>query len=177
MTPAPETGDTLVYNAADGKWHPSTTQAYIPKFYTYPEGSFIDVPLAFGTSVPIGTCVIPPLEYNAVPVVLGHFRVDGIEIDTTPFMIGVEVRLGSTTGTLVARGWGNTSQFVNVFPHASSTTAPGDAITPTNGRAVILAGTTGADATLYVQCFNDGVAGAYHFEKAGAQLSVQMFPV
>lgn len=177
MTPTPETGDTLVYNAADGKWHPSTLQAFVPRFYTYPEGSFTDVALAFGTSVPIGTAVIPPAEFNAVPIVFGHFKIDGVELDTTPFMVGVEVRLGSTTGTLVARGWGNSSTFVYVIPHTSTGTSPGDAITPTNGRGVIPAGTTGADATLYVSCFNDGVAGAYHFEKAGAQLSVQLFPV
>ncbi len=177
MTPAPETGDTLVYNNADGKWHPSTLSGFVPKFYTYPEGGFIDVGVAFGTSVPIGTCVIPPQEWDCVPVVFGHFRLSGIEFDTTPFMLGVEVRLGSTTGTLVGRGWGNSSEYSYVFPHASEAAHPGNAITPDNGRAVIPAGSTGTAATLYVNAFNDGVAGVYSFDHGGAQLSVQLFPV
>jgi hypothetical protein len=177
MTPPPETGDTLVYNEADSKWHPSTTQAYIPKLYTYPEGSFSDVSLAFGTRVPIGTCLVPPQEWDAVPAVFGHFRLTGIELDTTPLMVGVEVRLGSINGTLVARGWGNLTNYVTVIPHASTGTAPNDAITPENERAKIPAGATGAAATLYVNAFNDGVAGLYNFENSGAQLSVQLYPI
>jgi hypothetical protein len=177
MTPPPETGDTLVYNEADGKWHPSTTQAYIPKFYTYPEGSFNDVSLAFGTRVPIGSCLVPPQEYDSVPIVFGHFRLTGLELDSTPLMVGVEVRLGSVNGTLVARGWGNITNYALVIPHASTGTAPNDAITPENERAKIPAGATGAAATLYVNAFNDGVAGLYNFENAGAQLSVQLNPI
>lgn len=171
----PEVGD---YPRWDGAHYvPSSSGMIVPKFYTYPEGSFTDVALAFGTRVPIGTALIPPQEFDCVPYVIGHFRITGIEFDTTPLMVGVEVRLGSTSGTLVARGWGNITNYVTVIPHSSTGSAPNDAITPDNGRAVIPAGATGAPSTLYINCFNDGVAGVYNFENAGAQLSVQLMPV
>jgi hypothetical protein len=177
MTPPPETGDTLVYNEADAKWHPSTLTRFVPRFYTFPEGSFVDVALAFGTRVPIGTCVIPPQEYDCVPYIHGHLRILGVDLDTTPLMIGAEVRLGSTTGVLVARGWGNLTNYVQLQPHSSSGSAPNDAITPDNERGLIPAGSTGAAATLYVNCFNDGVAGVYNFQNDGAQVSVLLIPV
>ena len=174
-TPAEE-GDVPVFDGTN--WKPSQAALYIPRFYTYPEGSFNDVPLAFGTRVNIGTALIPPQDYDCVPQVFGHFRVTGVEFDTTPLMIGVEVRLGSVSGTLVARGWGNITNYVTVIPHASAGgSAANDAITPTNGRAVVAAGATGSAATLYVNCFNDGVAGIYNFENAGAQLSVTLMPI
>lgn len=171
---ASEAGDVPVFDGTN--WVPSQAGVYIPRFYTFPEGSFSDVALAFGTSVPIGTCLIEPQEYDCVPYVHGHFRITGIEADTTPLMVGVEVRLGSTSGTLLARGWGNTTNYVHVLPHASTSSAPNDAITPDNGRGLITAGATGAAATLFVNCFNDGVAGIYNFDHAGAQLSVILMP-
>lgn len=171
----PEVGDYPRWSGTH--YEPSSSGMIVPRFYTYPEGSFTDVALAFGTRVPIGTAVIPVQEFDVVPQVFGHFRVLGIELDTTPLMIGVEVRLGSVSGTLVARGWGNLTNYVTVIPHASTGSATSDAITPDNGRAVVPAGATGAAATLYVNCFNDGVAGVYNFENAGAQLSVTLMPV
>ena len=172
---ASEVGDVPIFDGTN--WKPGQASVYIPRFYTYPEGSFADKPLAFGTRVPIGSCLIPPQEWDCVPVVFGHFKLTGLELDTTPLMVGVEVRLGAVNGTLVARGWGNITNYAEVKPHTSTGSSPNDAITPDNGRAVIPAGATGAAATLYVNAFNDGVAGVYSFENAGAQLSVQLFPV
>lgn len=180
MTPPPETGDTLVYNAADSKWHPSTTQAFIPKFYTMPEASFVDVSLAINTRVQLGTFLVPPQEYDCVPVVFGHMRITGIELDQDPLIVGAEIRLGSPTGgTLVGRGYGNISSYTHIMPHASGSDSgtAADAISPDNGRGVIAAGATGAAATLYISAFNDGLAGIYTFSKRGAQISVQLLPV
>jgi hypothetical protein len=53
----------------------------------------------------------------------------------------------------------------------------GDAITPDNGRGVIRAGSTGADATIYINAYNDGAPGIYHFDRHGAQLSILCIPV
>lgn len=172
---APALGDAIKWNGT--KYAPAADPVAIPKFWTYPEAAFTDVPLAIGTSVQIGVFVIPPLDWDVVPYVLGHMRVTGIELDADPFIIGVQVRLGSPTGVLVARGYGNISTYVNLQPHASTAVTASDAITPDNGRAVIPAGSTGAAATLYVSAFNDGLSGLYHFTKGGAQLSVMAVPV
>lgn len=159
------------------KYVPVPLKHIVPQMFTYPEGSFSATPLAFGTRVTIGTALLPPIDHDVVPWVEGHFRLSGIEFDTTPLMIGIEVRLGSATGTLVARGFGNITGYVTLIPHGSDAGHPNDAITPTNGRAVIPANSTGAPSTLYVNAFNDGVAGLYSFDPAGAQLSVLAIPV
>jgi hypothetical protein len=149
----------------------------VPMMFTYPEGHFSSAALVIGTRITIGTALLPPIDHDVVPWVQGHFRLTGVEFDTTPFIIGVEVRLGSPTGTLVARGYGNITGYVTLIPHASSASTPNDAITPDNGRAVIPANTTGGGATLYVNAFNDGAFGIYSFDAAGAQLAVQAIPV
>jgi hypothetical protein len=93
-------------------------------------------------------------------------------------IVGAEVRLGhATTGAVVARGYGNVSTYAFLTPQASTAATPNDAITPTNGRAVIPEGSTGAAATLYINAFNDGLAGLYNFEKRGAQISILLIPV
>jgi hypothetical protein len=148
------------------------------KFWTYPEGHFTSNALAIGTRVPIGTALIPPIGWDVVVDVGGHFRVTGVEFDTTPFIIGIEVRLGNaTSGQVVARGFGNITGYVNLEAHASTSSLPNDAITPDNGRGVIPANSTGAPATLYVNAFNDGASGLYSFDATGAQLSVRAYPV
>ncbi|BCI54933.1 bacteriophage minor tail subunit [Mycolicibacterium litorale] len=178
MTNPPETGDTLVFNEATNKWKPGSTFAYIPKFWTMPEAAFVNVPLAISTSVPLGSFVVPPLEWDCVPYVQGHVRITGVELDADPLIIGVQVRLGHpTSGIVVARGFGNISTYVDIKPHFSTTGAPNDATSPENERGKIVAGSTGAAATLYVSAFNDGATGIYHFEKRGAQLSILAIPI
>lgn len=164
-------GDLPVWDGT--KYVPTAQEVVAPKFFTYPEGHFESVPLAIGTRVPIGTALIPPVAHDVVPYVQGHFRLTGIEADTTPFIIGVEVRLGNpTSGQVVARGYGNITGYVNLIPHASTASTPNDAITPDNGRALIPANSSGTASTLYVNAFNDGAAGLYNFDSTGAQLSV-----
>jgi len=171
-----EIGDALVWNGTD--WAPTPIGTIVPKYYTMPEAAFVNVPLAIGTSVPLGAFVIPPQDWDCVPYVHGHMRITGLEADADPFIVGAEVRLGhALTGVVVARGYGNISTYAFLTPHASTTATPNDAITPTNGRAVVPAGSTGAAATLYISAFNDGLAGLYNFEKRGAQVSVLLLPV
>ena len=166
-----EIGDALVFNGTDSHRHLSAP--IVPKFYTMPEAAFVDVPLAIGTSVALGVFVIPPQDWDCVPYVTGHMRITGIEADIDPMIIGAEVRLGhATTGAVVARAFGNISTYCTLVPHASTSATPNDAITPTNGRAVIPAGSTGAAATLYINAFNDGISGIYNFEKRGSQISL-----
>lgn len=172
----PELGDALVWNGTD--FTPTPIGTIVPKFYTMPEAAFVDVPLAIGTSVPLGVFVVPPLDWDAVPYVQGHMRITGLEADVDPMIVGAEVRLGNaTTGPVVARGYGNISTYAFLTPQASTAATPNDAITPTNGRAVIPASATGSARNLYISAFNDGVAGLYNFEKRGAQISILLIPV
>jgi hypothetical protein len=177
----PTLGDTLVYDGT----HFLSTPLVVPqtKFWTVPEAAFTDQPLAFGTRVPLGSFTVPTLGWDTVIRVGGHLRLTGVEADADPFIIGCEVRLGTGGatggGTLIGRGYGNISSYVNISPHASGDTpgAAADAISPDNGRGVIPAGTSGTAATLYVNAFNDGLAGVYNFSKRGAQIDVQAIPV
>lgn len=159
------------------KYKPVVPSHAVPKAFSYPEGHFASVGLAIGTRITIGTCLIPPIDWDVVPWVQGRFRLTGIELDTTPFIIGVEVRLGSPTGQVVARGYGNITGYVSVGPHFSTAFTPNDAITPDNGRAVIPANSTGSASTLFVNAYNDGAAGLYSFDAGGAQLGALMIPV
>jgi hypothetical protein len=171
-----EVGDALIYNGTD--WAPTPLGVIVPKFYTMPEAAFVDVPLTIGTSVALGSFVVPPLDWDVVPYVQGHVRITGIELDSDPFIVGAEVRLGNaTTGPVVARGFGNISTYAFLTPQASTSSTPNDAITPTNGRAVIPAGSTGSAATLYINAYNDGATGFYSFQKRGAQISILLLPV
>jgi hypothetical protein len=173
---APVVGDAIKWNGV--AYAPTASAPKATKFWTYPEGHFTSVGLAIGTRVPIGTALIPPIAWNTVPYVQGHFRLTGVELDATPFIIGVEVRLGNpTSGQVVARGYGNITGYVNLMAHASTASTPNDAITPDNGKALIPANSTGAASTLYVNAFNDGAAGLYNFDATGAQLSVLAIPV
>ncbi len=171
-------GEIPVWDAGAGLYLPKVPVNPVPKFWTYPEASFTSVPLAIGTEVPIGTALIPPIPWDTKPWCSGVFRLAGVELDSTPFSLGVQVRLGNpTSGTIVARGFGRSGGYVELHPHSSTGDSPADAITPDNNRALIPANATGSAATLYVNAFNDGVAGVYHFNNEGAQLGVMAVPV
>lgn len=171
-----EIGDAIVWNGTD--YAPTPIGAIVPLFYTMPEAAFVDVPLAIGTSVALGAFVVPPQIFDCVPYIQGHLRITGVELDDDPMIVGAEVRLGNaTTGAVVARGYGNISTYAFLTPQASTAATPNDAITPTNGRAVIPAGSIGPAATLYINAWNDGVSGIYGFSKRGAQISILLLPV
>ena len=176
FTTPPATGDSLVYDGSN--WVPLPAATIRPLFYTVPEAAFTDVLLGFGTVVQILAWEIPPVEWDVVPYVTGQCRITGLEGDFDPFIIGAQVRLGNpTAGTLVARGYGNITSYVDLKPHTSTTSTPNDAITPDNGRALVPSSAIGPARTLYASAFNDGIAGAYHFSKAGAGLGVLLIPV
>jgi hypothetical protein len=172
----PETGDSLVYDGSN--WVAMPQASIRPLFYTIPETAFVSVPLGFGTSVQLLAWEIPETDWDVVPYVQGIMRITGLEADSDPFIIGAQCRLGHpTSGTLLARGYGNISTYTHLMPHASSASATSDAISPGNGRGVVPANTTGSAATLYISAFNDGLAGIYNFDRSGAGASVRLIPV
>jgi hypothetical protein len=91
-----------------------------------------------------------------------------------PFKIGAEVRLGDpTNGQLIGRGKGTIAQETIVVPHFSSPGDPDTAATPDNGVGQINAG---QQSTLSVNLVNDGLIGAYSFNRKDAQMAVLVIP-
>ncbi|SLC03796.1 Bacteriophage minor tail subunit [Mycobacteroides abscessus subsp. massiliense] len=160
-----------------GKWRPMSIGAIIPRPYTVPEAAFTNYQ-GISTRAPIGSFAVPAQPFPWKPIVFGHIKATGLELDSDPLIIGCEIRLGHpTSGQLIARGFGNTASWAHMMPHASSTADPTIAITPDNSYALVPANHTGMQGTLYVNLYNDGLAGAYLFNKANAQLYVQVTPV
>ena len=171
----PAAGQVIAWNGVD--YAPADANQLAPRFYTVPEANWTNF-TGMGTRQTIGTFEIPPMPFDYVPIVFGHFKATGIELDADPFIIGSEVRVGhATSGALVGRGFGNVSAWSTIIPHASWPGSPNTAITPDNGVGVVPGYSTGAASTLYVSLVNDGLAGFYQFNKANAQLAVMLLPV
>lgn len=170
----PELGDALVWNGT--KWAPLAQGTISPRFYTMPENAFVSAS-GLTTKLPIGSFPLPPLDFPWVPYVHGKVKAIGVEFDKDPLTIGCEVRLGhQVSGQTVARGFGNIAQWANISPHVSIGSAISDAIAPGNGVGVVPANHTGNAGTLYINLFNDGVAGLYAYNRAGSQLSILAVP-
>lgn len=159
-------------------WVPVSISQLIPGPYSMPEGAFTGFS-GISSAAAIGSFTIPPQPFPWTPVVWGHIGAFGVELSANPLMIGCEVLLGNpTTGTLIGRGFGNTLGEVNIMPHYSAPGAPGNAITPANGLAVVPANHSNpAEGTIYVNLFNDGAIGLYVFSPTDAQLFVMLVPV
>jgi len=171
----PAVGQVIGWNGSD--FAPQDSNLLVPRFFTIPEANFTNF-TGMGTRHTIGTFELPPMPYDCVPIVFGHFKATGIELDADPFIIGSEVRVGdATSGELVGRGFGNVSAWSTIIPHASWPGSPDTSITPDNAVGVIDGYSTGANATLYVNLVNDGLTGFYSFNKKDAQLCVLLLPV
>lgn len=171
----PEIGEAIVWNGTN--FQAQHIGDIMPRFYSVPEANFTSF-TGITTRQQIASALIPPQEFDWVPYVMGHIRAVGIEADSDPLILGCEVRLGNpTSGTLVGRGFGNSSTWTTIVPHFSQPGSPSDAITPDNGLAVVPTGSTGTTSTIYVNLFNDGLSGVYSFSRKDAQLSVLCIPV
>lgn len=172
-TVAPEDGQTLVWNEESQLWKPSDYAAKHPRHYSIPEAAFTSFN-GPSTRHTILTYVIEEQDFAWTPYVTGHIRARGLELDADPLIIGCEVRMGDwATGTLIARGFGNISNWATIVPHFSSTSDTTAAVAPDNGYATVPAGET---CTINVNLYNDGLAGYYVFNPAGAQLSILVIP-
>lgn len=182
----PQPGDVLGFTGkytkdGDPVWVPVSISSLIPSPYSVPQSAFrSNAPILIGSQqVPIGTFALPQQPFPWTPIVWGHFRVGGFELDKDPLLIGSEVRLGNpVSGPLIGRGFGSPFGITNVMPHYSSPSSPSTAITPTNGRAVVPPNHANpAQGTLYINLWNDGAIGAYGFDPADAQLFVMVVPM
>lgn len=169
----PENGQVVTWNEGKDKWEPSDFAAKHPRMYSVPEAAFSDF-TGLAQRQNILTYTLEAQDYDYVPKVSGHIKAFGIEFDADPLTIGCEVRLGDPiTGTLIGRGFGNIASWTTISPHFSSTGDPTAAVSPDNLVAQVNAG---QQATISVNLFNDGLFGAYIYQKAGSQLIIETVP-
>lgn len=172
---APATGQVIAWNGSD--YAPADFNPLAMRVYSLPEAAFNNYS-GITTRTTIASFAVPPQEFDWQPIIFGHIKATGLELDEDPFIIGCEVRLGDpNSGQLVGRGFGNISSWATVIPHFSSTGDANKAITPDNGVAVVPGYHTGTAGTVYVNLYNDGVTGIYQFNKNNAQLTVMVVPV
>lgn len=169
----PTGGQVLTWNATKELWEPSDFAARHPRMYSVPEAAFSNY-TGLTQRQTILSYVVEAQDYDWVPWVAGHIKAFGLELDADPLTIGCEVRLGDpTTGQLIGRGFGNISSWTHITPHFSTSGDPSAAVSPDNGVAMVAAGQT---ATINVNLYNDGLLGAYVFNRSGAQLTILTIP-
>lgn len=169
----PQAGQVVTWSATKEKWEPSDFAARHPRMYSVPEAAFTNY-TGLTQRQTILSYVVEAQDYDWVPYVAGHIKAFGLELDADPLTIGCEVRLGDpTTGQLIGRGFGNISSWTHITPHFSTAGDPTAAVAPDNGVAMVAAGQT---ATINVNLYNDGLLGAYVFNRAGAQLTILTIP-
>lgn len=192
---------TAFLESGDLLWQPVTVDLGLMAPYSMSELSF--KPFSGQSQQAfIGKVVLPPQPWNWTPVVWGHIGSIGgqggggllqliisiiediIEflfggLSAAPATVGCEVLLGDqSTGTMVARGFGNLTGVVNIMPHYSTPTGLTASITPTNDAVVVRANHTDpAQGTLYVNLWNDGIGATYHFDPHDSQLFVSVLPI
>jgi hypothetical protein len=146
----------------------------MPRPYTIPESAFQSYSGITGGSQTICTWQAPTQQWAWQPWITGQIDITGIDLSFTP-LLSVEVRIGDPgSGPIVAYGNANTSGSITIVPHTSSTGAPSNSMSPTNGYAQTAAG---ANTTIYVNLLNTGLATAYSFSPANAQLGMLALPV
>lgn len=167
------TGRVLTVQS-DGKWAPSDFAAKHPRMYSIPEQAFSNFS-GLSQRHNILAYTIESQDYDWVPHVEGHLKAYGLELfDSDPLSIGCEVRMSNAlSGPLIGRGFGNNSSWTHIKPHFSTPSTPTTAVAPDNGVATVSAGNP---VTIYVNLYNDGILGAYNFNKTGAQLVVTTVP-
>lgn len=176
VTNPPQAGQILQFNGA--KWVPADLDQLIVTPYSVPESAFTSFS-GLSQRATVGTFAIPPQPFDWVPIVWGQIGAAGLELSADPLTIGAEVRLGDpVTGTLIGRGFGNSFGEVNIMPHFSSPPTPTVALTPTNNLGKVVANHSNpANGTVYINLYNDGVAGVYLFNPNNAQLFVFCVPL
>ncbi|AGK85925.1 minor tail protein [Mycobacterium phage Guo1] len=157
----------------NGKWGPSDLATKTVLFGTIPEAAFSNFS-GLAQRAPILSYQLPVVDFDYVLRVSGHFKSFGVELDSDPLTIGCEVRLNDPlSGQLIGRGKGNISSWTQVGPHFSEPSAPTVAAAPDNGVGLVPAGTT---AVIHIALVNDGLLGAYIFNRKDAQLDWMMIP-
>jgi hypothetical protein len=193
----PDDGDAIVWNATEQLWEASAFDIMSLPCYSVPEGSFQSVTTTKAGTQQICQFAIPPQPFNFIPIVFGHlaavenhsgfdfftilfggFNLFGNNSTSQPANIGAVVSLGDpVNGQLVARGFGNISNYSFIFPHFSTPLSPKASISPTTSTAVVPAYHTGNQGTITVSLVNDGAHMSYQFQAQNSQLLIMCVPV
>lgn len=179
MSVPPTVGQVLAFNGDyvndNPVWQPMDVGDIVPQPYTIPESAFSSYAgIEFSSTQTVCTFAIPPNPWPWKPIVWGQMEMAGLELSESPLLIGVEVRVGNpTTGTLIARGFGNSlGGVVTIIPHTSSPSSTSTAMTPSNDVGLVAANHTGTEGTIYINLVNDGLAAVYDFEASNSQVMV-----
>jgi hypothetical protein len=155
-------------------WEPRGIGNLLPRAYSVPQSAFWGF-TGFSQEQTVGQFTVPAQSVPWTPIVWGHMGEGGVMIAGNPFRVGARVLLNDpATGMMVARGMGTTIGECNIYPHYSTTANKTQAITPTNGYAVI---PPGHPATLYVNLWNDGEFGLYWYNPQNSQLFIEVLPM
>lgn len=191
----PNDGDAILWNAMLQQFMPGSFDLMSVPCYSVPEGAFEAVANTQGaTQQEVLQFSIPPQPFNFIPIVFGQvaavenvsgggfFEVLFADLfgggTITPANVGATVMLGDAThGQLVARGFGNVSNYAFIFPHFSTPITPNTAISPTSSTAVVPAYHTGKQGTLFVSLGNDGPLVGWQFVGQNSQLIIMCIPV
>jgi hypothetical protein len=180
-------------------WSPADVGTLPLMPYSVPQSAFVStLGITFDSIVTIAAFTVPPQPFPWKPVIFGQIQMWEFDIPTlqsilqggirglladieglVPFQVGIEVMLGSPTGTMIGRGFGNSlTGAVTIMPHCS---APGEfastAMTPGNDVGLVPANTTGPASSIYVNVINDGLATIYDYNSSTAELFVLACPV
>ena len=168
--------DVPMWDETDQKWKPSSFLGKRVVALSIPEAAFTNVNAIINGRISILSYNLPIVDFACKPWVTGHFKAFGVDLNIfDPFKIGCEVRLGDPgSGQVIGRGIGTIAQETIVTPHFSTPGAPTDALTMDNGIALINAG---EQAVLNASLVNDGLLGAYSFNRQNAQLGVLLIEV
>lgn len=158
-------------------WGPSSVSVKVPKLYTVPQSAFTGMQGIGGTKQSVCTFAVPQQAWPWKPFIVGSMKIMGSNISFTPLVVGAEVLLGDPkSGTLVAKGQGNSQGTVAIIPNTSSANNASQAMTPTNGVGLVQANHTGTQGTLYVNLENQGMAGTFDYNATGSSLVVLVVP-
>jgi hypothetical protein len=175
----PQNGDAIVWDANLQMFTPGGFDLLTLPLFSVPEGAFQSVTVDAGQDVTVLAFSVPQQPFNWVPLVLGNIAASltGIfDLFVNPANIGAQVMLGGATeaegGQLVARGFGNVTNYAFILPHFSTPSSPTTSISPTSSTAVVPAFHTGNQGTIYVVLTNDGALIPYQFQSTNSQLLI-----
>jgi hypothetical protein len=131
-----EAGDLMTFTTSD-VWRPQGIGGLLPHPYSVPQSAFWAY-TGFSQQHTVGQFTVAAQPHPWSPIVWGHIGEGGIMLSQNPFKVGCQVLLGDPVkGTMIARGFGTTLGECNIYPHYSTKANTTQALTPTNGYAVV----------------------------------------
>lgn len=171
-TEPPDAGDFATADPATGKLVPTALARTLGPF-SLPPTAFTPANIGQSDSivrVPLASLELPAQTFNYRHLLQGCVEVFG----GTTTRVDIEVRVGSTTGTLVGYGRGNLGAF---WQPVEITSCYEEQTTPTTGPGIIAQPAAAADRTLYVNAVKiQGTGQSWAVRADRAQLVTWLVP-